>query len=386
VHDGSTIADLLAPTAETCRYRTPCPTAAGEELAVCKLLQQLLGDSPVELGLVARPVCDACCRSFPPSPTVLNPIVASLIYDRLPKIASSRDATIVESLRNHAQRFLAVDAPDLGGENRPERQVSAAPRKALCDLLPPPRPRCGPAVEQWAVGVTTAPRRQPTLERCLDSLSKAGWPRPILFVDGSVRLSEEFHSLPCTFRHEPLGAWPNYYLALTELLMREPLADAYMLIQDDALFHDGENMRAYLEAALWPGSKPGIVSLYSAIPDPNLVDGWSCCAGGWRCGAVALVFPRQIAIELLLSESVLSHRWSNHEGGLAGIPDVIENWATSRAIPLYFPTPSLVQHIGAASTIWMGSYELTPSRYAACFAGDAVRDPGPCGGHPPASP
>jgi hypothetical protein len=101
---------------------------------------------------------------------------------------------------------------------------------------------------------------------------------------------------------------------------------------------------------------------------------------------VALVFPRQIAIDLLVSESVLSHRWSNHEGGLAGIPDVIENWATSRAIPLYFPTPSLVQHIGAASTIWMGSYELTPSRYAACFAGDAVRDPGSCGEHPPASP
>ena len=168
--------------------------------------------------------------------------------------------------------------------------------------------------------------------------------------------------------------------------MREPLADAYMLVQDDALFYDGENTRAYLEAALWPGSKPGIVSLYSAIPDPRLVDGWSRCAGGWRCGAVALVFPRQIAIELLLSESVLSHRWSNYEGGLAGIPDVIENWATNRAILLYFPTPSLVQHIGAASTIWRGSYELSPSRKAACFAGDAVRDAGPCAEHPPSSP
>jgi hypothetical protein len=242
----------------------------------------------------------------------------------------------------------------------------------LLDLLPFPRRHCGTAVEHWAVGVTTAPRRHATLERCLDSLARAGWPRPVLFADGNVAVAERFRSLPSICRDEPLGAWPHYYLAMTELLMREPLADAFLLVQDDALFFDRENVREYLSEMLWPGSTPGIVSLYCATPDQRPKPGWGRFPGRWRSGAVAFVFPRQILIDLLHDPKVLAHRWSPDGDGLVAIPDTIAEWAERRGVPFYLPTPSLVQHIGAASAIWNGSYELTPAREAGVFAGDAA--------------
>ena len=173
-------------------------------------------------------------------------------------------------------------------------------------------------------------------------------------------IPERFRTLPLSFRDERLGAWPHYYLSLAELLMREPLADAYLMVQDDALFFDGANVREYLEETLWLGSTPGIVSLYSAKCESRPHFGWTRNTGRWECGAVALVFPRQVAVDIVLDHAVLAHRWSDDREGLTGIPDVIEGWAARRRISLYFPLPTLVQHIGTASAIWPGSFELTP--------------------------
>ena len=94
--------------------------------------------------------------------------------------------------------------------------------RALAELVPPPSVRHGRRVRDWAVGVTTAPRVQATLGPCLDSLVRAGWGRPQLFIDAAVNVPEPHQELPRTARDEPLGAWPNYELALTELLLRRP--------------------------------------------------------------------------------------------------------------------------------------------------------------------
>jgi hypothetical protein len=297
------------------------------------------------------------------------------VYNRIQDDSNSLAVETARTLRRRAEQLLDIDAQQVVPH---EQRAALAPQQAgatLREILPLPRLRSGSVVQQWAVGVTTAPRRQATLEKCLDSLSRAGWPRPVLLADGRVAVPEPFRSLPAASRDEPLGAWPHYYLSLTELLMREPLADAYMLVQDDALFFAGENVREYLEDALWPGSTPGIVSLYWATPNPESRPGWSRCVGPWKSGAVALIFSRSIAIELQLDQAVLAHRWSDDREGLVGIPGVIEDWARRRSKPLYYPTPSLVQHIGATSAIWRASYELSPARRASCFAGDMIHEP-----------
>jgi hypothetical protein len=91
-------------------------------------------------------------------------------------------------------------------------------------------------LHRWAVGVTAAPRREPTLARTLSSLDAAGWPRPWVFADGEVEIPPGYR----VTRHlPPVGGWPNFWLAVTELIAREPTADAYLLVQDDVIFCAG---------------------------------------------------------------------------------------------------------------------------------------------------
>ena len=44
--------------------------------------------------------------------------------------------------------------------------------------------------------------------------------------------------------------------------MREPHADAFMLVQDDIIFDHRHHVREYLENILWPADPIGAVSLY----------------------------------------------------------------------------------------------------------------------------
>jgi hypothetical protein len=217
-------------------------------------------------------------------------------------------------------------------------------------------------VRNWAVGVTTAPRGQDTLARTLESLSGAGWPEPALFIDTAVQVPEKFSDLPGTFRDARLGAWPNYYLAVAELLLRAPQADALLIAQDDIVFPGGVNIREYLEAALWPGKKPGLVSLYCSSAYTESTPGWHLHRGLWVWGALALVFPRDLAREFILDGHVFDHRRTQLNDGLANIDLVIGAWAVRHGIGVWHTTPSLVQHIGDCSAIWPMSTNDGPRR------------------------
>jgi hypothetical protein len=150
------------------------------------------------------------------------------------------------------------------------------------------------------------------------------------------------------------------------------LADAFFMVQDDALFYSRENLRQYLEQVLWPGKTPGIVSLYCASPDARPESGWFEYAGRWKYGAVALAFPREIAQRFVTAPSVLRHRWAEGDEGRARIPEVVAEWAFATSTPIYYCSPSLVQHIGETSAIWPGGNELTPARRAGRFLDEDI--------------
>src|SRR5262249_53140182 len=150
-------------------------------------------------------------------------------------------------------------------------RVTPAPLEAL---LPCPSVRCGQPIRRWAVGVRTAPRKPPTLEWSLDSLIRAGWTEPRVFADGPVALRDRHAFLPVTLRESPIGAWPNFYLGLIELLMREPDADTYLMVEGDVVYYDRQDLRAYLEAVVWPGTTPGILSLYCPATYDRAEAGW----------------------------------------------------------------------------------------------------------------
>ena len=369
--------DKLPPRQiEDCRHRRVAGNGDGS--AVCHLLAR--AGVPREDCGVPRDVCAACLRQFPPAPDCWNAVVASLIYVRSTRALASAALTPEErarlvQLRDQASVRLAVcesAAPEAGPQ--PHGPPLA---HSLRELLPPPKPRGGRRVRTWAVGVVSSPRCQPTLDATVESLARAGWDAPHLFLDGTVRVSERLAHLPGVLREPRVGCWPNSYLALAELLMRHPDADAYLLAQDDVRFYGAESLREYLEQVLWPGRRRCLVSLYCPSIYSAPAFGWQSLPFPWTLGAQAFVFPRRVAQDFLLDRSVCDHRWGGWQEpnrGLTQTDVVIGLWAWRERIPVWYPTPSLVQHIGVTSTL-TPNRDLTGERRADRWAGSLIAKP-----------
>ena len=354
---------------EECRFRGPSPTEGPSDVARCGLLAQVTGAVDETLFGVRRDACEACCSSFPPSAEEMNPVLASLAYQVATHIIELGGVPGCDLQRAKALMARALeDIPsEDDGLDAPSGSTDSAPRR-IADLLPAPAHRSGPLIRHWAVGVTTAPRQVPTLSECLAGLARAGWPTPRIFVDGNVSIPQEFAHLPQTVREPRMGAWPSYYLALAELLMRHPQADAYLLVQDDALVCDDGELRVYLEDVLWPGKRAGIASLFCSRAYTQPRAGWYSFQGAWVWGALAFVFSREAAQQFLADLAVVQHRWTRSRNPLADIDWRIGQWAWQNDVPLYYPTPSLVQHIGDVSSLWQG-LRAYGDRRASWFAG-----------------
>ena len=357
------------PQVEDCRFRSPLLGEGPSEAARCGLLAQVTGAADETLFRVGRDACEACCRSFPPLAEEMNPVVASLAYQLSSRIVQLGGVPGCD--RNRAEALMYRAFEDIPSEEdcleAPGDSTDGASRR-IAEMLPAPARRSGPPIRDWAVGVTTAPRRVSTLNECLAGLARAGWPTPRLFVDGNVPIPQEFAQLPQTVRQPRIGAWPSYYLALAELLMRHPQADAYLLVQDDALVCDDAELRVYLEDVLWPRKRPGIASLFCSRAYTRPKAGWYEFDGPWLWGALAFVFCREAAQRFLADREVVEHRWTRRRNPLADIDWRIGQWAWRSDIPVYYPTPSLVQHIGDVSSLWQGS-RAHGYRRASWFAG-----------------
>ena len=360
---------LRTPTADTCEFRHDVRREDGAEVGTCRLLKALMGCRDDAWCRVRRDACDACARSFPPSEQNVNPVVASLLYRATARILAAQPAGCDSQRMSELGRAAVGHLHFVCSESEAPIVPPQGGSRQLSELVPQLAKCHGPRVRSWAVGVTTAPRGQPTLEACLESLVRSGWERPHLFVDSAVHVPDRFLHLPGTFRDEKIGAWPNYYLALLELLMRKPHADAYMIVQDDVVFFDRGNLREYLEDVLWPGRCPGLVSLYCSKVDSLPEPGWYRREGGWVSGAHAFLFPAPLAKAFVIDRSVFEHRWIPDPVWSKCLDDLIGDWAVDRGLDVWFPTPSLAQHVGDSSTLWPNA-RVVGSRRADPFAGD----------------
>lgn len=205
---------------------------------------------------------------------------------------------------------------------------------------------------RWAVGVTTAPRAVPTLERCLVSLALAGWDHPRIFAEPDASVPRE---LPVTRRASKMGAWPNWYLALAELVLLDPLADCYFMAQDDVIFC--RYVREFVEQDLWTDKQTGVVSLYcpsiyhrrQRLPNygPHEV-----AEGFGLVGALTYLFPASAARALLQDTQVVEHRLKGRRHGLCNIDAVVGRWAEQTGRKVMYYAPALAAHIGDTSSIW----------------------------------
>jgi len=201
---------------------------------------------------------------------------------------------------------------------------------------------------QWAIGVTTAPRPAPTLQRTVASLRRAGWPKYATFRDS-----------------HGAGAWRNWIEGLRLLIRRQPRADAYMICQDDVVFCRG--LRDYLQQTLWPADRETVAlcSVFTPAAYRASRPGWHRQRRGWHLvAAQAWTIPPESARAIVaeLGDLEASKNIDNRIGKWAG--------ETDRA-PWYH-TPSLAEHVGLRNSA-LGDQRISDLRESGDFIGEENR-------------
>jgi hypothetical protein len=200
---------------------------------------------------------------------------------------------------------------------------------------------------EWAYGVTTCPQRLTTLlPRTLESLTRAGFDQPRLFIDGPGIVQG---TLPVTQRDSSVGAFGSWVLAAWELYVRQPKARLYALFQDDVVLCLG--VREYLEQTV--ANHDGYMNLFTFATNENLVFGKP---KGWLPsdqlgkGAVALVFPHEAMVALLKQEHLVNKpQLSNGHKNLDGA--IQHALVVGAKMKEYIHNPSLAQHTGREGTL-----------------------------------
>lgn len=344
-------------TVASCSYRDVSDCGGS---ASCQLLADVSGVADQSLLTVEPDACEACCDSFFPTPHDWNPVIASLLHrvaSEAKRLGGVHGCSQVnaERLAEAAIKNLPTVLPhedDVVDDVQHFAVPQQLTQQQLAELLPvPPTLTFGNSIE-WAIGITTAPRRQPTLTTCLETIIASGWETFHLFVDGDVEFDDKFSGMPQTRRPEPIGAWPAWCDALRILLTEYPDANTIAIVQDDALFPAIASFRSYVEQLLWPESAPCIVSLYTSADDTLEQNEWRRYPDVWKFGAVAFVLPRSVAEDMLQNIDAGDLEFLQ---GTAGIDTRIGVWADRMKVPIWHPSPSLVQHIGQVSSIWKRS-------------------------------
>lgn len=211
----------------------------------------------------------------------------------------------------------------------------------------------------WTYGVTTVPARfKAELPRTLESLVKAGFTAPRLFIDGCdvnclTEYRRKYPLLEISARYPTIRPFGNWALALAELYIREPHAERYAIFQDDIVAV--ANLRTYLDACEYPDeslAKPGYWNLctypHNHVLAPNK-NGWFL-SNQKGLGAQGLVFNHQAIMKLLKHERFVerpmdpNRGWRRIDGGVVHTMAAV-GWSE------YVHSPSLIDHLGVYSSM-----------------------------------
>lgn len=206
---------------------------------------------------------------------------------------------------------------------------------------------------EWAYGVTTVPERisNGCLSATLQSLEKAGFGAPHIFVDaavdeeGQLRVPGWVYDYPVTVRHRRMGIHAHWVLSFAELCFLAPKADRFALFQDDIMMNEGT--REFLESYRIP--EHAYLNLFTS-PRNKVKNAKGFRPAKHRChGAHALVFPQAAARELLATKSIMKYM-ANHRCG-EGVDIVIAMSLKKRKHRPFVHHPSIIRIIDTPSTV-----------------------------------
>jgi hypothetical protein len=230
-----------------------------------------------------------------------------------------------------------------------------------------------------ATAITTAPREEYWLSRCVSGLIRASLPEPyFVFAEPDSLITESVLPHVIVRQHrERMGAWRNWVAALDETLQLAPSADAVLVVQDDTLL--------CRDAGTWLASRSlppqcGCVSVYTSrgysgycgrglqrLPSRFYGDFWGACA---------LLFPRASA--RLIVRYAAEAGWRGHATvTLAdprekrGIDAFVGTAVQSLGCEIWICNPSLARHDVEHSTLGHGQ-STGYRRRALDYRGDDV--------------
>ena len=229
--------------------------------------------------------------------------------------------------------------------------------------------------EDWFVAVTTAPRKVPTVNTCLESLVVSGF-NPYVFAEpGTNGLDLDTYGERLIQNKEKKGVWYNW-INSARYAIENSDAEIIMTVQDDGLFHP--DSKTFAESLLWPAKDVGFLSLYTPkhysfrpknrtelkAPGVNRIHTKSL----W--GACALVWPRKVLEEVLQHDIIYSwlgvptrtkEIWTRKKQERQNDPTMVQNSDTaigkimnSMKRSMYFVDPSPVNHFATHSTAGHG--------------------------------
>jgi len=162
-------------------------------------------------------------------------------------------------------------------------------------------------------------------------LTRLGWLTCLSFLDGA-RPSDLTTGLAAV-RDIDIGPFAHWYLGIAELYLREPRADAFLLIRANRDLPMVS--RTELESFLWPAPNAGLIciragdsnqseyglSLFQNLSDLEDLQGWC--------------FPGFAIRSLLSSRQVISHRLRGMDAGRGMLHIALYDWIKSEKVSAY---------------------------------------------------
>lgn len=167
------------------------------------------------------------------------------------------------------------------------------------------------------------------------------------------------------------GDWANWATGLYELLLSSPDSDYFFMAEDDIIVCKG--IRAYLEEQLPKLNNFATVSLYCPNKYSKKIVGFhNECIGWLTCSTLTVIMSREGVIKLFSDPDVQRHRfehifpvpadeisWGVGVDPKNSVKDaVLGLWAKKNNLPMYYHSPSLVQHVGLISTLKTNSIDV----------------------------
>ncbi len=328
---------------EACRFRKLTSSGTSGE-ACCLQVGEVTGIADPELQRVLPEACEACCRTMRDQDAI-NPVVASLVYNAVSRVIETGghpecSVERAQQLKQFAIGHLGVIVEELPDHSYPPE--SYTPGGDVTQL----QVECSERFT-WSVGLLTAPRRVPTILPTIQSLKDAGFERVHVFAEPGSLLPPECPDLAVTIHRRRLGNFVNFYSSLSRLLADNPASDAFAIFQDDVEAAAG--LKDWCDQQLWPLDS-GVVSLFTPRLHSSRTVGWHLRSPGYNrvCGAQAFVFRRDMLQRFLSDPHVVRHL----EIKVKHDDTVVAEWVAREGIGIAYHTPSLVQHVGAVSSIF----------------------------------